>query len=104
MNHKKSDEIDLENSHLNIIQDSFYFVQLKDPKNPLIADKKKLIFKIVDKLKISEILAKKYLNILESRNLIEISNDSVYYNQKKFNVRKEKESIEIDKLFRNIKK
>ena len=97
---KKTNEIALEESHLILIEDSLYFTQLKDIKNPLIADKKKLIFKIVDRFKVTESIAKKYINILESRNLIEISKDAVYYNQKKFNERKNKE-LNIDKYFEN---
>ena len=100
---KKSDDIMLEETHLNILIDSFYYTQLKDIKNPLVADKKKLIFKIVDKFKISEAVAKKYLNILESRNLVEVTEDAVYYNQKKFKEIKEKGIIDIDKFFENIK-
>ena len=99
---RESDKIALEESHLNILINSFYITQLKDIKNPLIADKKKLIFKIVDKFKVSETIAKKYLNVLESRNLIEISGSAIYYNQKKFFKRKEEEIIDIDKFFEKI--
>jgi len=101
---KDSDKIELEEAHLNLISDSFYQTQLKDIKNPLVVDKKKLIFKIVDKFKVPETVAKKYLNILESRNLIEISNDAIYYNQKKFNEKKQEGIINIDKYFENLKK
>jgi hypothetical protein len=99
---KKTNLIALEEAHLNIIIDSFYQTQLKDIKNPLVADKKKLIFKICDNFKVSENQAKKYLNILESRNLIDISEDSIYYNQSKFKERTDKE-IDIDKFFKDIK-
>lgn len=101
---KKSNDMILEEAHLNNIAESFYIKQLQDITNPFIADKKKLIFKIVDNCKVTEIIAKKYLNILESRNLIEISGDSVFYNQKKFKERREKELKEMDKFFEEIKK
>lgn len=100
---KNSDKIALEDAHLNILMDSFFYTQLRDIKNPLVADKKKLIFKIVDKLKVQELTAKKYLNILESRNLIIIDGNAVYYNQNYFNKRKKEQTIEIDKFFKELK-
>jgi len=99
---KQSDEIALEESHINLLIESLYLTQLKDIKNPLLADKKKLIFQIVDKFKVTEAIAKKYLNILESRNLIEISGYAVHYNQKKFDERNKQEIIDIDKYFKEI--
>jgi hypothetical protein len=100
---KKSDELIEQEIHLNRILDSLYFKQVQDIKNPFIADKKRLIFKIVDNCKVTESIAKKYLNILESRNFIEISDNSVYYNQKKFDERKNKEIDEMNKFFKNMK-
>jgi len=98
----KTDDIALEEAHINILIDSLFQTQFKDIKNPLIADKKKLIFQMVDRFKVNESIAKKYLNILESRNLIEISGNAVHYNQKKFNERNKQEIIDIDKYFKEI--
>lgn len=89
---------------LNIISNSLNdacCIKYKD--NSLIVEKKILIFKIVDFCHVTPTKAKEYLDILESRGIVEIDRNAVYYkNQENIKLSKEIKE-EADKYFQKFK-